>query len=140
MAAVARAPRDNVGVSAPASFYDEIGGHEVFAGIVARFYQGVAEDPVLRPLYPEPDLGPAEHRLLMFLEQYWGGPRTYSDQRGHPRLRMRHAPFAIGPRERDAWLAAMERAVDGADLEPAQRERLWSYLVMAADSMVNSLH
>ena len=107
---------DNGPVSAPQSFFDEVGGHEVFAGIVARFYQIVATDPILRPLYPEEDLGPAENRFLMFLEQYWGGPRTYSDQRGHPRLRMRHAPFVIGPRERDAWLAAMQTAViDGAD-------------------------
>ena len=75
----------------------------------------------------------------MFLEQYWGGPRTYSDLRGHPRLRMRHAPFVIGPRERDAWLAAMRTAVDGAGLDEQHRERLWAYLEMAADSMVNSL-
>lgn len=126
-------------MSAPESFYDEIGGHNTFIGIVARFYAGVHADPILRPLYPEEDLGPAEIRLRMFLEQYWGGPRTYSDQRGHPRLRMRHAPFRIGPRERDAWLAAMESAVDEAHLSPEQRERLWSYLVMAADSMINTL-
>ena len=110
-----------------------------FAGIVARFYQTVATDPVLLPLYPEADLGPAEVRLRMFLEQYWGGPRTYQDLRGHPRLRMRHAPFVIGPRERDAWLAAMRTAVDGANLAEQHRERLWAYLEMAADSMVNSL-
>ena len=126
-------------MSAPATFYDDIGGHQVFAGIVSRFYAAVAEDPVLRPLYPEIDLGPAEVRLRMFLEQYWGGPRTYSDERGHPRLRMRHAPFAIGDRERDHWLAAMRVGVDGADLDPAHRERLWAYLEMAADSMVNTL-
>jgi hemoglobin len=131
--------RDNDQVTAPATFYDEIGGHEVFAGIVARFYQTVATDPVLLPLYPEADLGPAEVRLRMFLEQYWGGPRTYQDLRGHPRLRMRHAPFVIGPRERDAWLAAMRTAVDGANLAEQHRERLWAYLEMAADSMVNSL-
>ena len=130
---------DNDPVSAPATFYDEIGGHPVFTGIVSRFYTEVAQDPVLRPLYPETDLGPAEVRLRMFLEQYWGGPRTYSDQRGHPRLRMRHAPFVIGHRERDHWLAAMRVAVDGADLDPAHRERLWAYLEMAADSMVNTL-
>ena len=123
----------------PQSFFDEVGGHEVFAGIIARFYQIVATDPILRPLYPEEDLGPAEDRFLMFLEQYWGGPRTYSDQRGHPRLRMRHAPFVIGPRERDAWLAAMQTAVFEAPMTDEQKERLWDYLVMAADSMVNSL-
>ena len=105
-----------------------------------RFYQQVAADPVLRPLYPEEDLGPAEVRLRMFLEQYWGGPRTYSEQRGHPRLRMRHAPFVIGLRERDHWLAAMKVGVDGAGLDDEHRERLWAYLEMAADSLVNSLH
>ena len=130
---------DNDPVSAPATFYDEIGGHPVFTGIVSRFYAAVAQDPLLRPLYPETDLGPAEVRLRMFLEQYWGGPRTYSDQRGHPRLRMRHAPFVIGHRERDHGLAAMRIAVDGADLDPDHRERLWAYLEMAADSMVNTL-
>lgn len=127
-------------MSAPESFYDEIGGHPTFEGIVARFYAIVEHDPVLRPLYPESDLGPAQIRLRMFLEQYWGGPRTYSDLRGHPRLRMRHAPFAIGPAERDAWLEAMSQAVQGARLSPSAHERLWSYLVMAADSMVNRLH
>ena len=130
---------DNGQVTAPTTFYDEIGGHPVFAGIVERFYTAAADDPVLRPLYPEADLGPAEVRLRMFLEQYWGGPRTYSDLRGHPRLRMRHAPFVIGVRERDAWLAAMRAAVDGAGLSEQHRERLWAYLEMAADSMVNSL-
>ena len=86
------------------TFYDAVGGEETFRRLVHRFYAGVADDPVLRPLYPEPDLDGAEERLRMFLVQYWGGPRTYSDRRGHPRLRMRHAPFRIGRRERDAWL------------------------------------
>lgn len=131
---------ENERVSAPESFYDEIGGHRTFEGIVSRFYAIVEHDPVLRPLYPEADLGPAEIRFRMFLEQYWGGPRTYSDQRGHPRLRMRHSPFAIGHAERDAWLRAMSEAIEGAGLTPEAHERLWSYLVMAADSMVNSLH
>ncbi len=131
--------RDNASVTAPPTFYDEIGGHPVFAGIVERFYATVAQDPVLRPLYPEEELAAAEVRLRMFLEQYWGGPRTYSELRGHPRLRMRHAPFVIGLRERDAWLSAMRTAVDGAGLDESHRERLWAYLEMAADSMVNSL-
>jgi hemoglobin len=126
-------------VSDPHSFYDEIGGHETFVVLVARFYQAVRENQALRDLYPEEDLGPAEIRLRMFLEQYWGGPRTYSDQRGHPRLRMRHAPFRIGPAERDAWLDAMTFALDGIELTAPQRHRLWEYLTMAADSMVNSL-
>jgi hemoglobin len=131
---------ENEEVSAPESFYDEVGGHPIFEGIVARFYAIVEHDPILRPLYPEEDLGPAQIRFLMFIEQYWGGPRTYSDQRGHPRLRMRHSPFAIGPAERDAWLSAMATAVSGAGLSASAHERLWSYLVMAADSMVNTLH
>jgi len=118
--------------------YEAMGGHETFVRLVHRFYQGVAQDPVLRPMYPEADLGPAEQRLLMFLEQYWGGPRTYSDQRGHPRLRMRHAPYAVTPLAREHWLANMKVAVDELDLEPALHQQLWGYLVMAADSMVNA--
>jgi hemoglobin len=125
-------------VSEPQNFYAEVGGAPVFDKIVSRFYEEVAGDDVLRPLYPEEDLGPAEVRLRMFLEQYWGGPRTYSDQRGHPRLRMRHAPFKVGPIERDAWLAAMKVAVDEADLDEAHRAQLWQYLQYAAASMVNS--
>ena len=98
------------------SFFDAVGGEETFTQLVHAFYQGVADDPVLRPLYPEDDLGPAEERFRLFLMQYWGGPRTYSEERGHPRLRMRHAPFSIGPRERDAWLARMRDALDTLDL------------------------
>jgi truncated hemoglobin YjbI len=127
-------------VSLPRNFYDDVGGAPVFRAIVGRFYEEVRADPVLRPLYPEEDLGPAEDRLRMFLEQYWGGPRTYSDQRGHPRLRMRHFPFRIGPAERDAWLRCMRTAVDGAGLDPAHRDQLWEYLEYAAASMVNSPH
>ncbi len=120
------------------TFYEAVGGAETFERLVARFYAGVAEDPVLRPLYPEEDLGPAEVRLRMFLEQYWGGPRTYSEQRGHPRLRMRHAPFVIGPVQRDAWLARMRVSVDELQLQPEHERLLWDYLEMAAHSMVNS--
>lgn len=120
------------------TFYDQVGGEQTFHFIVSRFYAEVAKDELLRPLYPEEDLGPAEERLRLFLMQYWGGPHTYSDQRGHPRLRMRHAPFKIGPAERDAWLRCMRIAVDEADLEPAHRDQLWQYLEMAAQSMVNS--
>jgi hemoglobin len=126
-----------VGVSSPETFYDAVGGHETFVQIVHRFYEQVADDPVLRPLYPEEDLGPAEERLRMFLEQYWGGPQTYSQQRGHPRLRMRHAPFAIGPLERDAWLRCMRVAVDEARLDPERHQRIWEYMEMAAMSMMN---
>jgi hemoglobin len=120
------------------SFYDAVGGKETFHRIVARFYAEVAKDEVLRPLYPEEDLGPAEERLRLFLMQYWGGPHTYSDQRGHPRLRMRHAPFSIGPIERDAWLRCMRVAVDEVGLSPQHRDQLWAYLEMAAHSMMNS--
>jgi hemoglobin len=125
-------------VTDPRQFFNEVGGAATFHKLVARFYAEVAEDPVLRPIYPEEDLGPAEERLRMFLEQYWGGPRTYSDQRGHPRLRMRHAPFRIGPIERDAWLRCMRVAVDDVGLDDAHRAILWQYLEMAAASMVNS--
>jgi hemoglobin len=121
------------------TFFEAIGGEETFRRLVHRFYQGVAADPLLRPLYPEEDLGPAEDRLRMFLMQYWGGPRTYSDQRGHPRLRMRHMPFAIGEAERDAWLAHMRTAVDELELPPQHETMLWDYLVMAAGSLVNVL-
>lgn len=125
-------------MSAPQNFYAEVGGAPVFHRIVHRFYEEVARDEILRPMYPEEDLGPAEDRLRMFLEQYWGGPRTYSDQRGHPRLRMRHVPFKIGPIERDAWLRCMQIAVDEENLDPAHREQLWNYLQYAAMSMQNS--
>jgi hemoglobin len=123
--------------SAP-TFYDAVGGAETFRRLVHTFYAGVAEDPVLRPLYPEPDLSGAETRLRMFLEQYWGGPRTYSEQRGHPRLRMRHAPFKVDRAAHDAWLRHMRDAVDSLDLHPDADKLLWDYLVMAADSLVNS--
>src|SRR6476469_7442910 len=125
-------------VDSQQSFYDAVGGHETFHAIVSRFYQLVREDEILRPIYPEEDLGPAEGRLRMFLEQYWGGPRTYSDRRGHPRLRMRHAPFRIGPIERDAWLRCMRIAVDEADLDDEHRAQLWQYLQYAAISMMNT--
>ena len=126
-------------MSTPQNFYAEVGGAPVFAKIVARFYEEVARDEVLRPLYPEEDLGPAEERLRMFLEQYWGGPRTYGERRGHPRLRMRHVPFKIGFAERDAWLRHMREAIDELAL-PAQLDAmLWRYLTSAADSLVNDL-
>jgi hemoglobin len=131
-----------VGMSTPAplqTFYDAVGGHETFVALVKRFYEGVASDPPLRAIYPEEDLGPAEIRFRMFLEQYWGGPTTYSDQRGHPRLRMRHAPFAVTPELRDHWLTHMRDAIDSLDhLTPSQATELWSYMERAAHSMVNS--
>lgn len=120
------------------TFYDAIGGHETFVRIVHRFYEGVADDPELRALYPEEDLGPAEGRLRMFLEQYWGGPSTYSEQRGHPRLGMRHAPFAVTPDARDRWLAHFKVALEDADLAPEQFDQFWEYVVRAAHFLVNT--
>ena len=125
-------------MATPESFFDTVGGEATFRRIVHRFYVEVAEDEVLRPMYPEQDLGPAEERLVLFLMQYWGGPHTYSEQRGHPRLRMRHNPFSIGPIERDAWLRCMKVAVDEAGLDEEHRARLWQYLEMAANSLMNS--
>jgi hemoglobin len=120
------------------TFYDAVGGHETFRLLVHRFYEGVAGDPALRPLYPEEDLTSAEERLRMFLEQYWGGPTTYSEQRGHPRLRMRHMPFKVNPEARDRWLHHMKAAVDSLNLAPTQHDMLWDYLQRAAFSLVNT--
>ena len=122
----------------PDTVYAAIGGDETFRRLVERFYAGVAEDPILRPLYPEQDLGPAADRLRMFLIQYWGGPTTYSEQRGHPRLRMRHVPFAIGTAQRDAWLRHMRDALDSLGLPPAYEQLLWQYLSSAAESLRNA--
>ena len=120
------------------TFYDEVGGHETFDRLVHRFYEGVRADPELRALYPEQDLVPAERRLRMFLEQYWGGPTTYGDERGHPRLRMRHSPFPVTLHMRDRWLHHMREALDDLDLAPAHELLLWDYLERAAHSMVNT--
>ena len=120
------------------TFYDEVGGHDTFVKLVHEFYRGVAADPALRAIYPEEDLGPAEVRLRMFLEQYWGGPTTYSEQRGHPRLRMRHHPFKVTPVQRDRWLLHMLAAVDTLDLAPAHDLLLRDYLERAAHSLVNA--
>ncbi|HEV3357482.1 MAG TPA: globin [Pseudonocardiaceae bacterium] len=125
-------------MATPENFYQAVGGEETFRRIVSRFYAQVAVDEILRPLYPEEDLGPAAERLTLFLIQYWGGPHTYSDRRGHPRLRMRHAPFRISPIERDAWLKNMRIAVDEENLPEEYRAQLWSYLEMAAQSLLNS--
>ena len=121
-----------------ASFYDAVGGEPTFRRLVDRFYAGVATDPLLRPMYPEEDLGPAAERLTLFLMQYWGGPGTYSSTRGHPRLRMRHAPFVVDAAARDAWLRHMREAVDSLGLPEPQRGALWDYLERAAYFMVNS--
>jgi hemoglobin len=119
------------------TLYDVAGGMAFFETLVGRFYDGVEDDPVLRPIYPEADLAGARHRLTLFLAQYWGGPTTYDEERGHPRLRMRHAPFAIGPRERDAWLARMREAIAMADASPEVAERLRAYFDLAAEAMRN---
>jgi hemoglobin len=120
------------------TFYDLIGGADTFTRLVRTFYRGVAGDPELRALYPEQDLGPAEVRLRMFLEQYWGGPTTYSELRGHPRLRMRHAPFAVTPAQRDRWLTHMRDALDELELPLEEDRLLWDYLTRAAYAMVNT--
>ena len=126
-------------MATPENFYEAVGGELTFRRIVGRFYELVTKDEVLRPLYPDEDLGPAEDHLRLFLMQYWGGPRTYSETRGHPRLRMRHVPFRIRTTERDAWLRCMRVAVEEAELDEAHRAVLWNYLEMAANSLVNSL-
>ncbi len=120
------------------TFYAAVGGHQVIAGIVRRFYAGVAEDPDLRALYPEADLSGAEHRLTMFFEQYWGGPTTYSSERGHPRLGMRHAPFAVTPTQAGRWLRHMRTALEGADLSAEHIEQFWDYVVRAAHFLINT--
>ena len=135
------------------SFYDQIGGHETFDRLVRRFYEGIKDDPVLRPMYPDDDMNGAIWRLRSFLEQYWGGPQTYSEQRGHPRLRMRHQPVKVNPEARDRWLGHMKTAVDVArdrwlghmktavdelGLAELDRQMLWDYLERAAFSMVNT--
>jgi hemoglobin len=120
------------------AFYDEVGGHETFVRLVDAFYRGVAEDPDLRPMYPEENLEPAKERLTLFLEQYWGGPGTYSQERGHPRLRMRHASFHINPHARDRWLFHMRAAVAEIALSPMHEATLWDYLERAAFAMVNT--
>jgi hemoglobin len=121
----------------PLTFYEAAGGEETFTRLVHRFYEEVAADPVLRAVYPAQDLGPAEEHLRLFLIQYWGGPPTYNELRGHPRLRMRHVRFHIGETERDLWLTHMRTALDELDLEPRLDAQLWDYLVMAAHSLVN---
>lgn len=120
------------------SFFEAVGGHATFESIVRAFYEGVAADPVLRPMYPEHDMEGAIERLTLFLEQYWGGPTTYSDRRGHPRLRMRHQPFRVNPDARDRWIAHMREAVARQNLAPLHAVTLMDYLERAAHSMVNS--
>jgi hemoglobin len=126
------------GESAQGNFWEQIGGRPTFERLVRRFYEGVATDPVLLPMYPEADLEGAIQRLTGFLEQYWGGPGTYSEQRGHPRLRQRHMPFRVNPDARDRWLQHMRVAVDSLELSPLHDATLWAYLERAAHAMVNT--
>lgn len=123
--------------SRPDTLYERAGGMPFFESLVQRFYAGVAEDERLRPLYPEADLAPAARRLALFLAQYWGGPRTYDEERGHPRLRMRHAPFAIGPVERDRWLVHMRAALAASGAPTDVAAELERYIAMAAEAMRN---
>ena len=119
------------------SLYRAVGGDEPFRRLVAGFYGRVAQDPVLRPLYPDEDMAAAQDRLFGFLVQYWGGPQTYSEQRGHPRLRQRHAPFAIGAAERDAWLHNMRAALDDVGLDAPHDAAVWEHLHRAAYMLQN---
>lgn len=119
------------------SVYEAAGGMPFFERLVDAFYEGVAVDTVLRPLYPDEDLGPARRRLTLFLAQYWGGPTTYMEERGHPRLRMRHMPFRVGPAERDHWLAHMAAAVERETNPGPVRDALMQYFVPAAEHLRN---
>ncbi len=122
------------------TFYDEVGGMETFERLVGRFYEGVATDEVLRPMYPEADLadGSAQRRLTLFMAQYWGGPTTYSQERGHPRLRMRHAPFTVDEIAQEHWLRHFRAAMDEAGLTEEQDAKLWGYVTYAAQFMRNA--
>ena len=127
------------GEAAEGNFWQQVGGRATFEKLVRAFYEGVATDEVLLPMYPEqPDLEGAIQRLTGFLEQYWGGPGTYSQERGHPRLRMRHMPFKVNPDARDRWLLHMRAALDTLELPPLQDATLWAYLDRAAQAMVNT--
>jgi hemoglobin len=120
------------------NFFEQVGGSPVFKALTEKFYEGVAGDEVLKPMYPEDDLGPAAERLQLFLEQYWGGPTTYQEQRGHPRLRMRHSPYKINPDARERWLKHMRVAVESLNLPPIREAELWAYLDRAATAMLNT--
>jgi hemoglobin len=126
------------GETAGGNFYEQVGGKATFKKLADKFYEGVAHDEVLRQMYPEEDLGPAAERLQLFLEQYWGGPTTYQELRGHPRLRMRHNPFKINPDARERWLKHMRAAVESIGLSQLQEAELWAYLERAATAMLNT--
>ncbi|UDY24468.1 globin [Nocardioides sp. Kera G14] len=128
---------DTVGTGGQ-TFFDQIGGLPTIQRVVAKFYEGVVDDPILGPMYPVDDMAGAQERLTHFLAQYWGGPSTYSEQRGHPRLRMRHAPYAVTREARDHWLALFRAGLDEVDLTPEQDAEFWSYVTRAADFMINA--
>ena len=121
------------------NFYDEVGGEKFFTELVSLFYAQVATDPILRPMYPDDDLQAAARRLQLFLEQYWGGPTTYGEERGHPRLRIRHAQFPINEAAKEAWMRCMMAAVENIEIKEPERSELVQYLEMAANSLVNKL-
>lgn len=120
------------------SFYQRVGGKPIFEKLAEEFYKGVKQDDLLKPMYPEEDLGAAQRRLQLFLEQYWGGPDTYQQERGHPRLRMRHFEFKINPAARDRWLHHMRNAVETLQLAEIDRDELLDYLERAAHAMLNT--
>ena len=124
--------------SAAVTVFEAVGGEEPIRRLVHRFYEEVAEDPVLRAMYPEEDLGPAEERMALFFIQFWGGPRSYSERRGHPRLRLRHAPFRIDRAAHDTWLRHMRTALDALHLSPDLDQRVWDSLTTPAAAMINT--
>jgi hemoglobin len=131
-------PSEPLPLREPQTLYDAVGGEPTFRALVGRFYARVAHDEVLLELYPVDELAEAEERLRLFLMQYWGGPQTYMEQRGHPRLRMRHAPFRIGVREHDAWLKAMRSALDETDVPDPYRGHMWDHFESTAAHMMNA--
>lgn len=120
------------------NIYELVGGKAFFERLCASFYAGVKDDEILRPMYPEEDLGPAQERLQLFLEQYWGGPSTYQELRGHPRLRMRHNIFKINPAAKGAWLKHMRKALEEQKLPELYENTMWAYLDRAATAMLNT--
>ena len=120
------------------TFYDAVGGQEFFIKLVDGFYEGIKTDEVLRPMYVDEDLTEAKRHLMLFLQQYWGGPTTYQEERGHPRLRMRHFPFVVNADARDRWLTHMKASLDNLEIDSHLKDQLWTYLVTAAHSLINS--
>lgn len=120
------------------SLFDAVGGEEFFVKLVDGFYVGIESDEVLRPMYVDQDLTEAKRHLTLFLQQYWGGPSIYQEERGHPRLRMRHMPFVINDDARDRWIKHMHASLSQIEMDEELREQLWAYLAAAAHSLVNT--